>query len=98
MTPFIKKAVVVSIASTALLFGGITAASAAPGPNGPGQPGASCGSPNATSEPAGFASGGFANAETVYAGVPGTPSAMNGSPVAVSQYDVACFQLTTNGH
>ncbi|MBS0240165.1 MAG: adenylate cyclase [Proteobacteria bacterium] len=27
-----------------------------------------------------------------YAGQPGTPSAMNGSPNAIGQYDVACFQ------
>ena len=27
-----------------------------------------------------------------YAGQPGTPSAANGNPKAVGQYDVACFQ------
>ncbi len=31
-------------------------------------------------------------AGAVYAGSPGTPSLANGSPKAVSQYDVACFQ------
>jgi hypothetical protein len=38
--------------------------------------------------PAGFATGGFANAESHYA---------NGSGHNVSQYDVACFQVTSAG-
>lgn len=29
-----------------------------------------------------------------YAGQPGTPSLANGSPNAISQYDVACLQVT----
>lgn len=33
---------------------------------------------------------------TVYAGQPGTPSAINGNPHAVSQYDVACFQQASH--
>jgi hypothetical protein len=49
-------------------------------------------------EPAGFLTDGFAHAETVYAGSEGTPSAANGSAHAVSQYDVACFQVTSNQH
>jgi hypothetical protein len=55
-----------------------------------GQPGASCEDPGA-SPPAGFATGGFAIAESVYAGSEGTPSAANGDAHAVSQYDIACF-------
>jgi hypothetical protein len=55
-----------------------------------GQPNRSCEDPGANPPP-GFATGGFARAETVYAGSPGTPSAANGSSQAVSQYDVACF-------
>lgn len=31
----------------------------------------------------------------VYAGQPGTPSLANGSPNAISQYDVSCHQVTT---
>ncbi len=62
-----------------------------------GQPDASCGSPGATSSPPGFNSSGFMDIATaVYAGSFGTPSLANGSPVAVSQYDVACLQVT--GH
>ena len=70
------------------------AVSAARNPSGTGQPGASCGSANATTEPHGFSTAGFAHAETVYAGSDGTPSQANGSSHAVSQYDVACYQLS----
>jgi hypothetical protein len=59
-----------------------------------GQPGAECGDDNATMEPAGFSSGGFANAETHYAGSDGTHSLVSGNDHAVSQYDVACLQVT----
>jgi hypothetical protein len=59
-----------------------------------GQPGAECGDDGATMEPAGFSSGGFANAETHYAGSDGTHSLVSGNPNAVSQYDVACLQVT----
>jgi|tagenome__1003787_1003787.scaffolds.fasta_scaffold18890218_2 hypothetical protein len=58
-------------------------------PNGTGQPSQECGSAGATSAPAGFATGGFANAENHYA---------NGTGHNVSQYDVACFQVTSAGH
>ena len=48
--------------------------------------------------PNGFASGGFAKAETHYAGE-GAPSLNHaGSEHAVSQYDVACYQLTLHAH
>lgn len=69
-------------------------AAAAPNPSGTGQPGVECGDPGATSEPAGFFTDGFENAEVHYAGSDGTPSAANGSDQAVSQYDVACYQFT----
>jgi hypothetical protein len=67
---------------------------AARNPSGTGQPGASCGSPNALTEPNGFGKDGFAIAEAHYAGSPGTPSLANGNSHAVSQYDVACYQLS----
>jgi hypothetical protein len=55
-----------------------------------GQPNASCEDPGANPPP-GFSSGGFAHAETVYAGEDGTASAAHAhSSHAVSQYDVAC--------
>jgi hypothetical protein len=59
-----------------------------------GQPGAECGDEGATMEPAGFSSGGFVNAETHYAGSDGTHSLVSGNDHAVSQYDVACLQVT----
>jgi hypothetical protein len=86
----------------ALLAGGLLAAAAAapglaaPNPAGTGQPGAECGEEGATMEPAGFLTAGFAHAETVYAGSDGTPSLANGSSHAVSQYDIACYQVTSN--
>jgi hypothetical protein len=67
---------------------------AARNPSGTGQPSASCGSDNAKTEPNGFSTGGFTNAEAKYAGSDGTPSLANGSSQAVSQYDVACYQLS----
>jgi len=75
-----------------LLAGGIRAAR---NPAGTGQPGAECGSDNALTEPKGFGTGGFANAESRYAGSDGTPSLANGNSHAVSQYDVACYQVSS---
>ena len=60
-----------------------------------GQPGAECGSAGATLNPPGFDTGGFANAETHYAGSDGTHSLANAnSSHAVSQYDIACVHYT----
>jgi hypothetical protein len=89
------------------------AALATPSPNGPGQPGAqpgggtTCGTPlltNITPGGASTANGSPFNsagqAGKVYAGNPGTPSLANGNVAhAISQYDIACFQNTSNpGH
>ena len=54
-----------------------------------GQPNASVSRPGRTRRH--FSTGGFANAESHYAGSEGTPSAANGNSHAVSQYDIACF-------
>jgi hypothetical protein len=75
------------------VVGGVVAVIAclgAPAALAAGQPNASCEAAGANPPP-GFSSGGFAHAEQVYAGSEGTPSAANGSPKAVSQYDIACF-------
>ena len=77
-------------------------------PNGPGQPGApgtTCGSSNAASAPANAVTtanasvfNGSGQASSVYAGNPGTASSMNANSThAVSQYDIACFQVSS-GH
>lgn len=68
---------------------------AAPNPNGTGQPSQSCqaepsGPPGLLSTTNGFAT----KAVNVYAGAPGTPSFANGNAHAVSQYDVACYQVS----
>ena len=70
------------------------AVSAARNPSGTGQPSQSCGSSTAATEPNGFGRDGFDNAESRYAGSDGTPSLANGSSHAVSQYDVACYQVS----
>jgi hypothetical protein len=64
-------------------------------PSGTGQPSQSC-----QAEPTGpsgitSSSNGFATtAVNVYAGSPGTPSLAHGNAKAVSQYDVACYQVS----
>jgi len=93
-----KKLAVVLAATLMLALSGAPAAFAAPNPSGTGQPGAECGDPGATDEPAGFSTEGFDNAEAHYAGSEGTPSALHAnSSHAVSQYDVACYQVTNKG-
>ena len=64
---------------------------AAGNPSGTGQPGASC--EDEPMAPAGFNSGGFANADLHYAGN-GAPSLNAASGNAVSQYDVACYHVS----
>ena len=72
-----------------------------PSPNGPGQPGApgtTCGSPGATNSPPGQLTDGFLNAGLHYAGSPGTPSLEHANSThAISQYDIACYQVTQHG-
>jgi hypothetical protein len=62
-----------------------------------GQPGAECGDEGATSSPAGFDTAGFANAEVHYAGSVGANSLISGNDHAVSQYDIACVNVTNAG-
>ncbi len=63
----------------------------------PGAPTVTCGTGDATTMPAGFSTDGFTLAGSVYAGSDGTASLQNSnSTAAVSQYDVACLQLTTH--
>jgi hypothetical protein len=71
------------VVAAGLAFGVTGIALAAPNPSGTGLPDVECGDPGATSSPAGFATSGFAHAEDQYS--------------ATSQYDVACYQLTSAG-
>ena len=87
-----------AVAAALVVLLGAASASGAPNPNGTGQPSQSCqaeptGPPGITSTSNGFAT----RAVNVYAGSPGTPSLANGNAKAVSQYDVACFQVS-QGH
>ena len=76
------------------------ASMAARNPAGRGQPGtfteagAACGTEPSITEPHGFETAGFKHAGEVYAGSPGTPSEKNGSPHALSEYDIACYQVS----
>jgi hypothetical protein len=103
-----RKSFALALAVGAVSLFGTAVASADPSPNGPGQPGApgtTCGSSSATTSTPGNsanANGSPFNpngqAGTVYAGNPGTASAEHANSVhAVSQYDIACFQVTP-GH
>jgi hypothetical protein len=94
-----RKLLLVAGAVMALSGAMASGALGASNPAGTGQPGtaqasgASCGAPGSTSEPNGFSSGGFANAESVYAN-PGTTSGNQSH--AISEYDIACYQQTQN--
>ncbi len=85
-----RRLIVASLACLVVAAFAAGPAAAAPNPSGTGQPSVECGDPGATVEPAGFGTSGFANAETHYA------SGANGNPHAVSQYDVACYQVTSS--
>ena len=100
-----RKFLLALACSVALVIGVPVAALADTSPNGPGQPGApgtTCGSSNAASAPANAVTtanasvfNGTGQASSVYAGNPGTASAANANSVhAVSQYDIACFQVS----
>jgi hypothetical protein len=86
------------LAASAAVLAGILAggtALAANNPSGSGQPNASCQSvfPTGPLTPAGFNTAGFAQAGTVYAGS-GVSVDHAMSTAAVSQYDVACYQVS----
>ncbi len=84
-------AVLAFIAALVIAAGALAAAN----PNTTGQPSQSCqaeptGPPGLTSTTNGFAT----KAVIVYAGSPGAHSLASDSQHAVSQYDVACFQVS----
>ena len=87
MTRRITSAAIGAALGLALIASPVAAAN----PSGSGQPNASCEETN--SAPNGFSSGGFAKAELHYAGN-GAGSLNATSTHAVSQYDVACYQVS----
>jgi len=89
-----RKFLIAALACFALAAFSTGGASAAPNPHAPGQPSVECNEDGLGPGPAGFATGGFANAERHYAG--GEDSHSSDNPKAVAQYDVACYQLTNN--
>ena len=82
--------------SAGLLLSLASGTLAASNPAGIGQPSAECGDDGAELEPSGFLKGGFAHAESVYAGSENAKSLNSNNSRAVSQYDVACFQFTSS--
>ena len=97
-----RSATVLRSIAIAATLGSATALSLASGalaggnPADTGQPGAECGDDGATMEQHGFMTTGFAHAELMYAGSEDSDSLNSGNQHAVSQYDVACFQITSN--
>ncbi len=97
MKRFIAKGITVILLAAALAFPLATPAFAA-SPGTQGQPSQSCqtqgfSTPGNAANNSGspFAGG---QADNVYAGNPGTASLVSNNPFAVSQYDVACFQVS----
>lgn len=96
MTILLRAAAAV-LASGTLVVSGATVANAAPNPSGTGQPSQSCGSTTAPRQPGssmtapGSAFNPDGKAGTVYAGQQPQNSK---NLMAVSQYDVACFQVS----
>ena len=91
----LSRNLILGVIPVIALLTSATAAYAVPSPNGPGQPSVECGENGLGDGPHGFTTSGFAHAETVYAGSDGSQSLENANSAnAVSQYDVACLQLT----
>jgi hypothetical protein len=92
-----RKLVIAMGAVMAMSGAVVSGALAARNPAGTGQPGtaqtigANCGVE--PMQPPGFASGGFAHAGTVYANPGTTPG---NQTHAISEYDIACYQFSTN--
>jgi hypothetical protein len=90
-----RKFIMAALAS--LVVAAFAAGPASATPTGtPGQPNQDCEALAASggTGPSGFGTGGFANAQSHYADPSILPSTANGH--AVSQYDVACFQLSSH--
>jgi hypothetical protein len=98
----VVQATATALATAAIVLVGPVAANAAgnPSPTGTGQPSQTCGSGSAPMTPGtaaaapGSAFNPAGHAGTVYAGEQPQNS---GNPTSVSQYDVACFQVS-QGH
>ena len=85
------RRILVALSGAALLLSLAGGTVVAGNPSGSGLPNASC--EDSTLEPHGFTGDGFAKAELHYAGN-GAGSLNANSGNAVSQYDVACYQVS----
>ena|SRR2546422_8574531 len=98
MKRFIVKGITATILVVVLAFPPVTSVFADSNPSGTGQPGQSCqAQPSTPGQSANNSGSPFAGgqADAVYAGNPGTASLLNANSLnAVSQYDVACFQVS----
>ena len=85
---------IIAATSAAVLALSVVAgtAVAASNPNGTGQPSQDCS--QQSSSPNGFNTAGFAKAEAVYANPDAKGGTASGNGHVVSQYDVACFQVS----
>jgi hypothetical protein len=106
----VKKLLAAIVVVAALFAVVVEGATASGNPSGTGQPSQSCGSPTASTVPGGGNSSTStgspfqgASSAGVYANGPGTggPGTATGTgaitnPNAVSQYDVACYQVSTH--
>jgi hypothetical protein len=101
----LRRTLAVAVAVVVLSVGAGGTASADTSPNGPGQPGAratTCGSSEKVFTPGNAVDGRFTvqrerDSRHGHAGNPGTAPLNNAtSPTAVSQYDVACFQVSSS--
>jgi hypothetical protein len=84
-----RRLLAVVVGAAALGAMGAPAASA-------GQPNQDCATVPVASQPPGFQTGGFANAEGVYAATSGTHSAVADNSHTVAQYDVACIRKSAH--
>jgi hypothetical protein len=84
-----KRLIAAGLITAALVVPPAASAFAAPNPSGTGQPSQSCEVQPAS--PPGFNTSGFNNATNVYAGSQPQNSKNSNS---VSQYDVACYQVS----
>ena len=83
----------IAVVAVSLVFAALPAPAAfGANPGTQGQPNQSC--EDLGIDHAGFDTGGFAHAQTVYANPGVVPATANGH--AVSQYDVACFQQASH--
>lgn len=92
------RRIVLGVGAAALALSMSATIALAGNPAGTGQPSAGCGDQNASVMPNGFSTGGFATAEARYANPDSTGGLASGNWRVVSQYDVACYQLTQHQH